>query len=351
VTASELIRTPRVLVCCGSGGVGKTTIAAVLGLEAARQGRRVAVVTIDPAKRLADALGIGELTNEPRRVDCDAKGELWALMLDTERTFDSLVRRHARDDEQAQRILTNRFYRNIAGSLSGTQEYMAAEKLYELHHELDFDLVVVDTPPSRHALDFLDAPARLTRFIDHPLFRVVTAPGRTGLKVASVAAQAFTRTVGKVLGAQVLDDAIGFFAAFEGMEAGFKARARAVSDLLAAEGTEFVLVASPRAETVAEAMGLAERLAAAAKPVGALVVNRMHPPWFVRRPRGSSEFPALRRNFDDLAGVAAAEAAQVSPLIDAMGQDAVVLRVPLLAGDVHDLDALDRIAHTIFGDR
>lgn len=171
-----LVGTAEVVICTGSGGVGKTTVAAVLALEGARQGRRTAVVTIDPAKRLADTLGLEGLTNEPGRIEGDWPGELHALMLDTKSTFDALVTKYAQDEGQAERILENRFYRNISSALSATQEFMAMEKLYELHVESDFDLVVVDTPPTRNALDFLDAPGTLTRFLDHPLYKVVMAP-------------------------------------------------------------------------------------------------------------------------------------------------------------------------------
>ena len=178
-----------IVICCGSGGVGKTTTAAAIALEGARRGRNAVVVTIDPARRLADALGLEALTNEPSVIPGDWPGTLSALMLDTKGTFDDLVRRYSSDAEQAERILANRFYRNISGALSGTQEYMAAEKLYELHEEGEFDLVVVDTPPTRNALDFLDAPSRLTRFLDHRLYRVLVAPTRTYLRAVNVAAQ------------------------------------------------------------------------------------------------------------------------------------------------------------------
>ena len=202
ITLRELVDQRRILVCCGSGGVGKTTTAAALALEAAKAGRRAVVVTIDPAKRLADALGLAGLTGTPSQIDGDWPGELWALMLDTKSTFDDLVTRNAGDPQQAERILQNRFYRNISGALSGTQEYMAMEKLYELHQETDFDLVVVDTPPTRNALDFIDAPRRLSRFLDHRLFRMVMSPGRGIVKAVNVAAQTFLRTVAKVVGAR-----------------------------------------------------------------------------------------------------------------------------------------------------
>src|SRR3546814_230266 len=273
----ELVEQRRILVCCGSGGVGKTTTAAVLAMEAARAGRRAVVVTIDPAKRLADALGLEGLTGTPSKIDGPWPGELWALMLDTKSTFDDLVVANAATPEQGQRILSNRFYRNISGALSGTQEYMAMEKLYELHQQTDFDLVVVDTPPTRNALDFIDAPRRLSRFLDHRLFRMITSPGRGVLKAVNVAAQTFLRTVSRVVGAEVIDDAVAFFQAFEGMEEGFRERADAVVGLLSDDDTAFVLVASPRRDTIAEARYFAEKLGEADISVRALIVNRMHP--------------------------------------------------------------------------
>jgi anion-transporting ArsA/GET3 family ATPase len=223
-----------VIVCCGSGGVGKTTTAAVIALEGAKQGRKAVVVTIDPAKRLADTLGIGSLSNTATRIEGEWPGELWALMLDTKSTFDDLVATYAPDKAQAERILENRFYRNISSALSGTQEYMAGEKLYELHElgadtpegvRTRFDLVVVDTPPTRNALDFLDASRRLTTFLDHRIYRMLMVPTRAYLKAVNVAAQAFVRTVSRIVGGEVLDDALAFFTAFEGMEEGFRDRA------------------------------------------------------------------------------------------------------------------------------
>ncbi|HLU42267.1 MAG TPA: ArsA family ATPase, partial [Microthrixaceae bacterium] len=273
----ELIEHRAIIVCCGSGGVGKTTTAAVLGLEAARRGRKAVVVTIDPARRLADALGLQGLPDVPTRIEGPWPGELWATMLDTKSTFDALVVKYAPDPDQAERILANRFYRNISSALSGTQEYMAMEKLYELHEETDFDLVVVDTPPTRHALDFLDAPRRLSQFLEHRLFRMLTAPGRGVVRAVNVVAQTFLRTVSKVVGGEVVEDAMAFFQAFEGMEEGFHQRARRVRELLAAPETAFVLVASPQRDTVEEARFFADRLREAGITVDGLVVNRVHP--------------------------------------------------------------------------
>jgi anion-transporting ArsA/GET3 family ATPase len=283
-TLESVVAASHVVVCCGSGGVGKTTTAAVIAMHAAQQGRKAVVVTIDPARRLADALGLDGLTNEPAVIDGPwngvhgrAAGEMWAMMLDTKSTFDGLVRRYSADPDQAERILTNSFYRNISGALSGTQEYMASEKLYELAVEGDYDLVVVDTPPTRNALDFLEAPQRLAKFLDHRLYKVLMTPTRGIVKAVNVAAQAVMRSIAKVVGADVIGDAIAFFSAFEGMEQGFKERAAKVDELLSQGDTAFVLVASPRSDTMAEATYFAERLERIGIRVRALVVNRMQP--------------------------------------------------------------------------
>ena len=345
----DLISSSNVVVCCGSGGVGKTTTAAALGLEAARNGRRCVVVTIDPAKRLADALGVpGGLTNDPTRLTIDGPGELWALMLDTATTFDGLVTAYAANPDQASRILTNSFYRNIAGSLGGTQEYMAAERLLALHRDKRFDLVIVDTPPTRNALDFLDAPRTLARFLDHPVFKLMMMPTRRGLRVLSVAAQPVLRSIGKVIGTEVLADALAFFQAFDGMETGFRDRADEVIELLHGDKTRFVLVASPRVDTIDEARFFADRLVDKNLVVGAIIVNRATPDFGEptgKRPRVKAD-AALYDNQAELHALAAAEHAQIAPLISDTGLDPTW--VPLLPGDVHDLDALDRIRTLLF---
>ncbi|MEQ1788551.1 MAG: ArsA family ATPase [Acidimicrobiales bacterium] len=347
-----LVEERRILVCCGSGGVGKTTTAAVLALEAARAGRRAVVVTIDPAKRLADALGLEGLTGTPSQIEGDWPGELWALMLDTKSTFDDLVVANASTPEQGQRILENRFYRNISGALSGTQEYMAMEKLYELHERADFDLVVVDTPPTRNALDFIDAPRRLSRFLDHRLFRMITSPGRGIVKAVNVAAQAFLRTVAKVVGAEVIDDAVAFFQAFEGMEEGFRVRADAVLQLLSDDDTAFVLVASPRRDTIEEAQYFAVKLAEADISVRALIVNRMHPTFGDGLPEATraradtlsdTDLGGLYRNLADFQLVASREEEHLAGLAEAVAP-APVVRVPFLSTDVHDIDGLTDLA-------
>jgi anion-transporting ArsA/GET3 family ATPase len=370
----DLVAGRSIIVCCGSGGVGKTTTAAVVALEGARLGRKTVVVTIDPAKRLADALGLKGLTDTPSRIEGDWPGELWATMLDTKSTFDALVVKYAAGPEQGERILANRFYRNISGALSGTQEYMAMEKLYELHDETDFDLVVVDTPPTRHALDFLDAPRRLSRFLDHRLFRLLIVPSRGIVKAVNVAAQTFLRTVSRVVGGDVVDDAVAFFQAFEGMEEGFRQRAARVNELLAADGTAFVLVASPRRDTVEEAHFFAERLGEAGIAVRGLVVNRVHPSFGLGRDggRGAADdgpgavtaasaagtarraetlagtaIGGLYRNLAEFQAVASREHAHLSGLAEAVAP-APVVWVPFLHSDVHDLAGLGEVAGYVF---
>ncbi|MEO6123323.1 MAG: ArsA-related P-loop ATPase [Ilumatobacteraceae bacterium] len=359
----QLIRDTQIIISCGSGGVGKTTTAAAIALHAASSGRQVVVVTIDPARRLADALGLdGGLSNEPTEVTIDppplGAGRLSAMMLDPTKTFDDLVSQYAASPERAERILANPFYRNIAGALLGTQEYIAAEKLYQLHLDPRFDLVVVDTPPTRNALDFLDAPATLTRFINHRLFRLMMLPARGGLKVLNIAAQPVLRTIGKVVGGDVLADAIAFFQAFEGMEHGFRDRADAVSDLLHASVTSYVLVASPRRDTVVEAQYFADRLAESKIDVAALVVNRLQPRFGTIPTEqalatadslqiSNPQLAAQWQNLGELSQLADAEEAVIAPLVAAAGPG-IVHRVPLLRDDVHTIGGLREIATHLF---
>lgn len=352
----QLVDEAEIVICCGSGGVGKTTTAAVLALQAARDGRRAVVVTIDPARRLADALGLEGIGNTPTRIDGDWDGELSAVMLDTKSTFDAVVTRYAADPDQAERILGNRFYKNISGALSGTQEYMAMEKLYELQADDSFDLVVVDTPPTRHALDFLDAPKNLTRFLDHRLYRILTAPTRGVMKAVNKAATSFIRQVTKVVGAEVFDDAIAFFQAFEGMEDGFRERADAVLQLLDDPRTAFVLVASPRRDTVDEARFFAEKLAESSIPVAGLVVNKVHPRFSDQLPEAlrerartldGTDLGGLYANLADFALIRSREDDHLVGLAEQVAP-APVARVPYLRSDVHDLDGLAEIGAHLF---
>ena len=273
----DLVSQRSVIICCGSGGVGKTTVSATFALAAARAGRRSCVVTVDPARRLADSLGVESLANTPTEVQGDWPGHLHALMLDTKGTFDDLVHRYAKTSEQAEGIQGNRLYQNLAGALSGTQEYMAMEKLYELVESGDFDVVVVDTPPTRNALDLLDAPRRLTRFLENRLFRALLVPTRVSLKALGMATRTLLRTIAKVAGSEIVEDAVGFFQAFEGMEEGFRTRAGAVRELLADPSTAYVLVTSARPDAITEASFFAEKLVEREVTPAALVVNRIHP--------------------------------------------------------------------------
>ena len=356
-TIDRMVQDQSIVICCGSGGVGKTTTAAAFALRAAQLGRRACVVTIDPARRLANSLGLDALTNRPTRIDGPWPGELHALMLDPKGTFDDLVQRYSDSAEQAEDIKVNRIYRNLTGTLSGTQEYMAMEKLFELVEEGGFDLVVVDTPPSRNALDFLDAPRRLTHFLENRLFQALMMPTRAGLKFMGVAAQALLRTISRVAGAEIVRDAVTFFQAFEGMEEGFRTRAARVRELLKEDSTSFVLVASPRPDSVDEAVHFAGKLEESEMSVTALVVNRVQPRFAdddqlaaVRSQVGPPSGTGLEQLIENLAGYTAASDREEQAYADLVAKvaPAPVYRVPLLNTDVHDLDGLGAIAALLF---
>jgi len=278
--------TTHILVCCGSGGVGKTTISAALGLRAAERGRRVCVLTIDPARRLAQSLGLRELDNTPREVRgvrAAGQGALFAMMLDMKRTFDEIVEQHA-DPQRAQQILANPLYQSMSTSFAGTQEYMAMEKLGQLHREAladnRWDLIVVDTPPSRSALDFLDAPQRLGSFLDGRFIRLLTAPARVGgrayLRMVGAGFGLVSGALTKILGAQLLNDLQTLVAGLDSVFGGFRERAEATYSLLQAEGTSFVVVAAPERDALREASYFVERLQTDAMPLAGLVLNRTH---------------------------------------------------------------------------
>ncbi|NBM19927.1 ArsA family ATPase [Streptomyces sp. GC420] len=270
----------RIIVCCGAGGVGKTTTAAALGVRAAERGRKVVVLTIDPARRLAQSMGIDALDNTPRKVEgVKGPGELQAMMLDMKRTFDEIVEAHA-DGERARAILDNPFYQSLSAGFAGTQEYMAMEKLGQLRARDEWDLIVVDTPPSRSALDFLDAPKRLGSFLDGKFIRVLMAPakvgGRAGMKFLNVGMSMMTGTLGKLLGGQFLRDVQMFVTAMDSMFGGFRSRADATYQLLQAPGTAFLVVAAPERDALREAAYFVERLEEERMPLAGLVLNRVH---------------------------------------------------------------------------
>jgi anion-transporting ArsA/GET3 family ATPase len=293
-------RRTRIIVCCGSGGVGKTTTAAALGLRAAERGRNVVVLTVDPARRLAQSMGLSSLDNTPRLVSTaetvrkagprrgpagarqqadDTGGSLHAMMLDMKRTFDEIVEAHA-DPDRAAQILANPFYQSLSSGFSGTQEYMAMEKLGQLRRSDEWDLIIVDTPPSRSALDFLDAPQRLGRFLDGRLLRLLTAPaklgGRAYLRVLNVGFGVVTGALTKILGAQVLRDAQTFVTALDTMFGGFRERADYTYQLLRAPGTAFLVIAAPEPDALREASYFVERLAVEGMPLAGLILNRVH---------------------------------------------------------------------------
>jgi anion-transporting ArsA/GET3 family ATPase len=275
-------RSVGIIVCCGSGGVGKTTTAAALALRAAERGRTAVVLTIDPARRLAQSMGLRELDNTPRAVqgtDLGGGGSLDAMMLDMKRTFDEVVIAHS-SPEKAASVLDNPFYQALSTSFAGTQEYMAMEKLGQLRAQGAWDLIVVDTPPSRSALDFLDAPARLGSFLDGRLIRVLTAParvgGRAGLKVFQLGLSVFTSALTRVLGGELLTDVQTFVGALDSMFGGFRERAEQTYALLQDPETVFVVVAAPEPDALREASYFVERLAGDGMPLGGLVLNRVH---------------------------------------------------------------------------
>ncbi|HET7747248.1 MAG TPA: ArsA-related P-loop ATPase, partial [Vicinamibacteria bacterium] len=273
--------------------MGKTTTAAALALAAARAGRRVLVCTIDPSRRLATSLGLDALPGEPRAIGTDdgeeAGGELWAMTLDTRRTFDALVERYATDEAARDRILQNRLYRQVSSALAGSHEYMAMEKLLDLAADERFDLVVLDTPPTRHALDFLAAPDRLMAVLDTSVLRYFLKPyfvaGHLTLKIASRTGALALKVADRVIGLSFLQDLSEFFLAFEGMYGGFKVRAARVFDLLRQPSSAFVIVASPAPGTLEEALYFHEQLREKRMPFVSFVVNRVHREPSAREPR------------------------------------------------------------------
>ncbi|MDQ1683399.1 MAG: hypothetical protein QOC82_136 [Frankiaceae bacterium] len=357
-----LLDRAQILVCCGAGGVGKTTTAAALALRAAERGRKVCVLTIDPARRLAQSMGLTELDNTPRAVsgvDTAAGGSLDAMMLDMKRTFDEIVLTHA-EPARAQQILANPFYVSLSSSFAGTQEYMAMEKLGQLKRERRWDLIVVDTPPSRSALDFLDAPQRLGRFLDGRMIRLLMAPAKAGgrayMKVLSVGMSVFTNVLTKVLGAQALKDLSLFVASLETMFGGFRERAEQTYQLLKEPGTSFVVVATPERDALREATYFVERLSAEQMPLAAVVLNRVHrsaaPELSVQRALAGAEAlddsgdaplaaAVLRVHADRLA--AATRDERTAGRFAGAHRAVPLVQVAAQAGDVHDLDGLRTI--------
>jgi len=385
-----LLRDRRILVCCGPGGVGKTTLSATLGLAAAAQGRRVMVCTIDPAKRLANALGVAKLDNEARRVDLSglhpglgdqaAGGELWAMMLDIKRTFDRLVEQRAPNPEVAQRILSNNVYQQLSGQLAGSQEYMAMEKLFELYASDAYDLIVLDTPPTKHALDFLHAPRRLSTFLEGSVLKWFLLPVRSGASLTGIAARVGQKVISwlnGVFGMRLLEELSEFFPAFEPLWGGPKARAEEISSLMARPDiAAFCVVTSPAPHAVTEALYFEAELRKNDLPLGGFFVNRTHPIYADQLPPGPlldalndgdengadpatreallqklAGQPALQRatekaidNLAELEAFARHERSTVEAIDRAArAAGAFAIHIPALRQDVHDLDGLAEI--------
>jgi anion-transporting ArsA/GET3 family ATPase len=350
----------KIIVCTGSGGVGKTTISAAIALEGATRGIKTIVVTIDPAKRLANSLGLAKLSNKPRKIPkrlFELAGldpvPLDAMMLDTKTTFDELIFRNARDEQRAERIIDNRFYQAISGALSGTNEYMAMEKLYELNSDGKYDLIVIDTPPTRNALDFIEAPKRLTSFLDDRLLKWFLIPAITGgrgvLRAVNFAAVTFLKAVQRIVGTEILKDTAEFFANFEGMYEGFKERAQEVFELLREPTTAFIVVTAPTEQPVEEALFFASTLNDYGLPFKGLIVNRIHP-----RFDGNGHEPVSEVLVDlvqglasEFANVTRREERSLERLKSEISENQWA-RVPYLNEDVVDLPALKKVAGHIF---
>ena len=352
----------RIIVCCGSGGVGKTTTSAALALRAAERGRSVVVLTIDPARRLAQSMGLSELDNTPRPVpgmDASSGGRLEAMMLDMKRTFDEVVEAHA-SPAKAEQILTNPFYVALSSSFAGTQEYMAMEKLGQLQAEAAgrWDLIVVDTPPSRSALDFLDAPERLSSLLDGRFIKLLLAPAKGPARVFSAGLGLVTGTLNRVLGTQVLSDVQTFIAAFDTLFGGFRQRAEATYALLQAPGTSFLVVAAPEPDALREAAYFVERLGAERMPLAGLVVNRVTQPPAAALEAADATAGAEKLAVSDqisdvaVAGLLALHAdsmrtadreRRLKRRFTAVHPSAPAVEVPALGSDVHDLEGLRRI--------
>jgi anion-transporting ArsA/GET3 family ATPase len=369
----ERLEGRRVVIVAGSGGVGKTTTSAAIGLGLAAQGKRVAVITIDPARRLADSLGLEELGNEPRQVDpsrfaehgIEVKGELWAMMLDAKRTFDDLIDRLSPDAATRDEILGNRIYQELSSAVAGSQEFTAIAKLYDLDREGGFDVLILDTPPSRNALDFLDAPDRLTNFFEGRALKIFLAPTGLAAKVMGRGTSVVFSVLRRVTGVDLLEDVSVFFRALGGIMDGFKERASGVKQLLADPGTTFLIVSSPQHEPIEEAIHFAGKLREAKLRIGALIVNRVDPGVADLDPPDAEAIAALEAELSDelgapLAGkvartltdarvLADRDAASIAHLQDELGE-ADALLVPQFDDDVHDLDGLALVEQHLFAD-
>ena len=367
-SVGDILQNKQICICAGSGGVGKTTTSAAIAAGMAARGLKVCVLTIDPAKRLADSLGLKELGNEAALVDpklfaaqgVEMEGELWAMMLDAKATFDELVARQAPDEESRDRVLENRIYQQISNALAGSQEYMAMEKLFELHTEGRFDLLVLDTPPTRNALDFLEAPRRLTQFIEGRSLRLFMRPTGLAARLAGRSASVMLSVFKRIVGFDLIADLAEFFNAFSGMVDGFQARAQRVNSLLADRRTCFLVVCGPQGEPVDEAVYFHRKLVEAKLPFGGVIVNKVHYRPEQLRDEGAALGSELSKelgdedlgrrvaaNFADYRALAERDERNIERLAAELRSKGVI-RVPYLDEDVHDLAGLSQINRYLF---
>jgi anion-transporting ArsA/GET3 family ATPase len=366
VNIADVIADKRIVICGGSGGVGKTTASAAIAMGAAARGRKVAVVTIDPARRLANSLGLEELGNEPALVDpqlfpaagIEMEGELWAMMLDPKRTFDDLIDRLAPNEKSRDEVLANRIYQELSNAVAGSQEFTAMAKLYELDRSHDFDLIVLDTPPSRNALDFLDAPDRLTQFFEGRALQVFLRPTGLAARVMGRGTGMVFGVLKRVTGIDLLEDLAVFFRSLSGMIDGFRERAQAVNKLLADPGTVFLLVTSPEREPIDEAIFFWRKLKAARMPFGGVVVNRVHHDLLgdaevedvsaeLVAELGDKLAARVADNFRDYHVLARRDAQNIERLGKQLRDDRLLL-IPYLDEDVHDVEGLARLDRYLF---
>src|SRR3954465_5342101 len=347
---TSLLDGKRIVICAGSGGVGKTTTAAAVALGLAERGLRVAVVTIDPARRLANALGLDELDNEPRRVELDLPGELWAMMLDAKRTFDQLIEHLAPDARTRDEVFANRIYQQLSSAVAGSQEFTAIAKLYELDRDGGYDVLVLDTPPSRNALDFLDAPGRLTRFFQGRAIRVFLRPAGLSGRILGRGTSLVFGVLQRVTGVDLLRDLSVFFRSLGGMIDGFTDRARRVGALLEDPATTFLIVTAPPHGPAEEAMFFHRKLRAAGMPFGGLVINRVHsaPEGAAPESLGGALAERVAATTRELTARAARAPHTAARLRRELG-DPPALVVPELEDDVHDVDGLALVRGHLFG--
>lgn len=371
---NEAIMTKRVILLCGSGGVGKTTTAAAIAIRGALEGRKTIVVTIDPAKRLANSLGLKELGNKPQRIDISSihrsnkAKELWGMMLDTKRTFDELIEKYAPDKKTYEKILSNNIYKHLSSTLAGSQEYMAMEKLYELYQEKEYDLIVVDTPPSRHALDFLDAPQKLADFLDESIFKFFIIPtsklGSIGLRFFSWSGAIVLKVIERLTGLEPLEDLSEFLVNFQNMYGGFKQRAEDVSGFLKRDETSFLLITTPTHIALEEAKYFYKHLKENQMPFGGFVVNRVNPLFH----SAGVDHPTLKllasgelsinsnteickkfaQILDKFRNVGEEDRSQIGELMNRFGKTQPMILVPYFSDDVHDISGLEELNRYLF---